>query len=81
MAKLFRITVVILAVAVSLAFIVVLLPGVASILPFPTIAHTDGITAVSGGFSDKLLRAALLILILCYLLWSWRRGSRGRKSR
>jgi len=73
MAKLFRITVVVLAVIVSLAFIVVLLPGLASLLPFPTAVDTAVITAVSGGFSEKLLRAALLLLILCYLLWAWRR--------
>ena len=73
MAKLFRIAVVILAVIVSLALIIVLLPGIVSLLPFPTHTDTQGITAASGGLSEKILRAALLVLVLCYLLWSWRR--------
>ena len=73
MAKLFRITVVVLAVIVSLAFVAVLLPGVVSILPFPSGVNTDGIAAVSGGVSEKYLHAALLLLILCYLIWAWRR--------
>ena len=73
MAKLFSITVVILTAIASIAFVALLLTGFFSVLPLPMFTHSDGIVAVSGGLSEKLPHAALLVGVLCYLLWSWRR--------
>jgi len=76
MAKLFRITVVLFVAIVSVAFIAVLLTGVFSMMPPPE-PQSAGITAVSGGVSEKLLYAVWLVAVLCSLLiWRFRRKSR-----
>jgi len=73
MAKLFSIMVLIFTAIASITLVALLLTGLFSMLPLPMFAHSDGIVAMSGGLSEKLLRAALLVGVLCYLLWSWRR--------
>lgn len=75
MAKLFRITVILFVAIVSVTFIAVLLTGIFSMFP-PAETHSEGIVAVSGGVSEKLLYAVWLLAVLCSLLL-WRR----RKSR
>lgn len=76
MAKLFRIAVILFVAIVSVTFIAVLLTGLFSMLP-PAETHSDGIVAVSGGVSEKLLYAIWLVAVLCSLLiWRFRRKSR-----
>jgi len=76
MAKLFRLAVVLCVAIVSIAIGAVLLTGIASVWPF-SVAHSNGIAAVSGGVSEKLLRVVFLLVLLGSLLW-WRFRRRSR---
>jgi hypothetical protein len=78
MAKLFRVTVVLFVAIVSVALLGVVFSAVVSSLPFPMISHSDGVGAVAGGVSEKLIRAVFLLAVLMsagILYW------RGRRSR
>lgn len=78
MLKLFRVTVLLLVAIISVALLAVLFSAVLSGLPFPMISHSDGISAVAGGVSERWIRLVFLLAVLisvCVLYW------RGRKSR
>lgn len=78
MAKLFRITVVLFVAIVSVTLLAVLFSAVVSIVPFPMVSHSDGISAVAGGVSEWLIRIVLVLLALVSVgLIYWR----VRKSR
>jgi|GEM_PF-6246333 len=77
MAKLFRITVVLLVAVVSVVLLAVLLTGALSLLPAAG-SQGAGISVVAGGVSEKALRAVWLLAVLCSLvIWRVRR----RRSR
>ena len=78
MAKLFRVTVVLFVAIISVALLGVLVTAVVSSFPFPMLSHTDGISAVAGGVSEKWIRLVFLLAALAgtsFLYW------RGRRSR
>lgn len=77
MLKLFRVVVVVLVAIVSIVLLFVLFTALRSVLSPAETGGSAGITAVSGGVSDTLLRAVFLVALLCYLIWSlYRRRSR-----
>lgn len=79
--KLFNIAVVILFVVVSLAILGFLFRGIFWTLTSPLMTDSSGISAVSGGVSEKWLRIALVLTVLIgggYLYLRGRRKSRER---
>ena len=79
MLKVFRFTVVFLVAIISATLFVVLLTAALSSLPLPMISHTDGISAVTGGVSERWVQFAFLfatLISVCFLYWRRRRKSR-----
>ena len=78
MSRLFSVTVIFFVAIISIAMIAVLLMAVLSAPSLQLMSHTDGVAAVSGGFSERWLRLVFLLAVLlsvCFLYW------RNRKSR
>ena len=77
--KLFNIAVVVFLVVVSLAVLAFLFRGLVSTFSSPLMTHSDEITAVAGGVSEKWLRLVFLLTVLVGSGYLYLRGR--RKSR
>lgn len=77
--KLFKITVVVFLVIVSLAVLAFLFRGLVSTFTSPLMTDSQGVTAVAGGVSERWLRLVFLLSVLIgvsYLYWRGRRKPR-----
>jgi hypothetical protein len=77
--KLFNISVVVFLVIVSFALLAVLFRGLLSTFSSPLMTHSDGMTVVAGGVSEKWLRLVFLLTVLAGSGYLYVRGR--RKSR
>ena len=74
--KLFNIAVVVFLVIVSFAVLAFLFRGLISTFSSPLMTHSNGITAVAGGVSEKWLRLVFLLTVLVGSVFLYLRGRR-----